>query len=82
MPELRRDDQGVVGTEHRIVVIAPQRRPHRGHASDLRNLLGIGHRDQVVAPGDQPLDDDLRGAGEGQRRLTLERVGEEHNRRQ
>ena len=56
--------EGVVGLDHRVVVVAPEPAAHLLHAAHAADALEVAGRDQVVAAGDQALQDDLRRAFE------------------
>ena len=73
---------GVVRAGRRLVIVAPEPALHLADPGDFFERVDVARRDEVVPPGHEPLDDDLRRPLEHGPRLALDGLGEEDHRRQ
>ena len=77
-----RDDEGIVGADNRVVVIAPESAPGRTHPPYFSNPVQVPDGNQIVAAGDRSLDDHLRRLLQDDGGFPLYGVGEKDDRSQ
>src|SRR5512143_515790 len=74
--------EGIVcAPENRVIVITPQPSPDGTDAPDRPDLLGVARGHERLSAGNEALHDDLRRVFQDERRLGLDGMGEEHDRR-
>ena len=74
--------EGVVGLDHRVVVIAPEPAFDLLHAADAADALDVAGRNQVVAAGHHALQQHFRRLRQHPRRFLAQRRGQQGDRGQ